>query len=187
MKSTSNILKTLIEKMKKIMWTLGLHAFSLILFFVFIDFIIGSFIFYNYVFLVEKTGPNATGNVLRFDEKNYQAVLKELQLREPTNEESLIDKSTFNQNNIEGELIIYVFSRILGPGASGDDVLQLQKILSEQGFLSETPNGNYDSATVSAVKNFQKANNIRQTGNVGLLTQAALNQILISNLTTENR
>ena len=74
----------------------------------------------------------------------------------------------------------YVFPRYLGYGDKGDDVLQLQEFLADKGFLSATPNGHYGLATESAVKGFQKAHGIRQTGNVGPSTKDALNQISAS-------
>lgn len=76
-----NILKTLTVKIKKALWILGLHAFSLILFLVLVDIILGGFIFYKYVFLTEKEEPKVTENIFKFDTKTYQDVLKELQTR----------------------------------------------------------------------------------------------------------
>ena len=91
MKSISDILKILTVKTKKILWILGLRAFLLILFLVFIDFIIGSFIFYKYVFLAEKEEPKITKNILKFDDKTYQEVLGELQTREQSSKGSSIE------------------------------------------------------------------------------------------------
>ncbi len=71
----------------------------------------------------------------------------------------------------------YVFPRYLGFGDKGDDVLQLQKLLKEKGFLKATPNGHYGPSTKLSVQTFQKAHNIRQTGNVGQATKDLLNQI----------
>lgn len=68
----------------------------------------------------------------------------------------------------------FTLSRYLGPGDTGQDVLQLQNALAKLGLLSATPNGNYGPATTSAVKVFQGQNGIRQTGNVGPATKAAL-------------
>jgi len=73
---------------------------------------------------------------------------------------------------------VYVFLRYLGYGDNGEDVLQLQKLLVKEGFLTATPNGHFGSATKLAVQKFQKAHSIKQTGNVGQLTKTALNQIL---------
>jgi len=74
----------------------------------------------------------------------------------------------------------YVFPRYLGYKDRGDDVLQLQKMLADDGFLSATPNGYYGAGTFAAVKKFQKAHGIKQTGNVGPSTKDALNQVLAS-------
>ena len=73
----------------------------------------------------------------------------------------------------------YVFPRYLGYKDKGADVLQLQKLLASEGFLSATPNGNYGPATIAAVKKFQKANGIKQTGDVGPSTKNALNKISV--------
>ena len=72
----------------------------------------------------------------------------------------------------------YVFSKNLASGAKGTEVLELQKLLVAKGFLTATPNGHYGPATIAAVKKFQKANGIRQLGNVGPATRAALNKIV---------
>lgn len=78
----------------------------------------------------------------------------------------------------------YAFLRYLGYGDKGDDVLQLQKFLLKQGFLTATPNGRYGPATVSAIKKFQKEHSIKQTGNVGPSTKDVLNQILSTSTAT---
>ena len=82
MKSISELIKTISSATSKIIWTLGLNAFLLILFLIFIDFILGGIIFYKYVFLVETAGPTAPKNILRFDDKAYQNVLIELRAKE---------------------------------------------------------------------------------------------------------
>jgi hypothetical protein len=82
MKFLSDISKALAEMTKKILWTLGLYAFLLILFLVFVDFILGGFIFYKYVFFAEKKEPKISGSILKFDDNAYQKVIGELQRRE---------------------------------------------------------------------------------------------------------
>ncbi|MBR3015876.1 MAG: peptidoglycan-binding protein [Clostridia bacterium] len=52
----------------------------------------------------------------------------------------------------------------LQSGDTGKDVSVLQDALRELGIYTQTTNGTYDAATVSAVKAFQKANSIRQDG-----------------------
>jgi len=78
----------------------------------------------------------------------------------------------------------YSFTKYLKSGDSSADVLQLQKILAEKGFLKATPNGHYGAATVAAVKSFQKAHKLNQLGVVGPATRDILNQILASFSTT---
>ena len=71
----------------------------------------------------------------------------------------------------------YAFAKKLSYGSTGSDVAQLQKVLSADGYLTGVTLGNfYGLATTKAVKQFQKANGIAQTGVVGPLTQAALNK-----------
>lgn len=104
MKNTPDTLKIFSEKIKKIIWALGLRAFSLILFFILIDLIFGGFIFYKYVFLAQKEEPKAAENILKFDKKSYQGVLSELQAREqaaePPPAESQPSPAEQPQNNL---------------------------------------------------------------------------------------
>jgi hypothetical protein len=85
MKSISEILKPMVAGAKRALWVLGLHAFTLILFLIFIDIVLGGFIFYNYVFLVEKENTTAVKKIIQFDTKTYQNVLLQLQAREQSN------------------------------------------------------------------------------------------------------
>lgn len=57
---------------------------------------------------------------------------------------------------------------------SGDNVAQLQEALIQLGYLSGTADGNYGTATVSAVKEFQKANGLTEDGTAGEETQKVL-------------
>lgn len=82
MKSIFAILKTFKVKVKKIFWVLGLHAFWLILLFVFIDLMFGSFIFYKYVFSAEGDEGSVTGTIIEFNERSYKNILEELHARE---------------------------------------------------------------------------------------------------------
>jgi hypothetical protein len=70
----------------------------------------------------------------------------------------------------------YVFTKALSSGSSGTEVLELQKRLKSEGYLTATPNGNYGPATVAAVKAYQKAKGLSQLGTVGPGTRAALNK-----------
>ncbi|MFA5080093.1 MAG: peptidoglycan-binding domain-containing protein [Candidatus Paceibacterota bacterium] len=70
----------------------------------------------------------------------------------------------------------FKFTKLLYVGIVGDEVLELQKRLSEEGYFMGLPTGTFGSLTQSAVMAYQKANGIRQTGNVGDATRAALNK-----------
>jgi len=77
------------------------------------------------------------------------------------------------------EAISYVFTKNLKYNDKGADVLELQKILVQLGYLTATPNGHYGSATITAVKKLQAAHKIRQLGNFGPATMALINQLKI--------
>jgi len=70
----------------------------------------------------------------------------------------------------------YKFTKILVYGASGDAVKELQKRFKADGFYSGVIDGKFLTSTVVAVKKYQKAKGIKQTGNLGVLTMAALNK-----------
>lgn len=69
----------------------------------------------------------------------------------------------------------YNFARPLSLGATGNDVIELQKLLQSRGFFSETPTGYYGPVTVAAVSRYQASKGLEQVGNVGPRTLAALN------------
>ena len=62
------------------------------------------------------------------------------------------------------------YSRTLKRGCKGDDVLELQQSLNQLAFSSLTLNGSYGSATVKAVKAFQKAQKLTVDGIAGTKT-----------------
>ena len=59
-------------------------------------------------------------------------------------------------------------------GSSGTEVRAIQKLLKEYGLFNEEITGYYGTATEKAVKRFQKANGISQTGIAGPQTLAAM-------------
>ncbi len=67
------------------------------------------------------------------------------------------------------------FNSDLRSGISGDDVRQLQTQLKAQGLFNGPITGTFGPLTLQAVKAFQLANKLPQTGFVGPLTRAALN------------
>ena len=63
---------------------------------------------------------------------------------------------------------------LLQEGDSGEAVTRLQTRLVELGYANGTPNGRYASATVSAVKLFQRAVGLEETGVATAALQALL-------------
>ncbi len=59
-------------------------------------------------------------------------------------------------------------------GSRGDKVVKLQERLKELGYYTGSADGVAGSATVSAIKAFQKKNGLKQTGNADADTQALL-------------
>ena len=64
----------------------------------------------------------------------------------------------------------------LGKGTKNDDVEELQKKLSDEGFFSVSATGFFGPITEKAVKEFQKAKGLPETGFVGPLTRNELNK-----------
>ena len=79
-------------KIKKIPWILGSYAFSIILILILLDLILGEFLLYKYVILVEIEKPKIVGNTLKFEYSAYQKVLEEWQTREQKFKESTAEK-----------------------------------------------------------------------------------------------
>ncbi|MDD4900975.1 MAG: peptidoglycan-binding domain-containing protein [Patescibacteria group bacterium] len=71
---------------------------------------------------------------------------------------------------------VYKFKNVLVYGSSGNEVKELQKKLVAAGLFTEAIDGKYLTSTVAAVKKYQQSKGIKQTGNVGVLTIAALNK-----------
>ncbi|MDB5237567.1 MAG: putative glucanase [Parcubacteria group bacterium] len=67
----------------------------------------------------------------------------------------------------------------LDPGDTGTEVVTLQTLLRDKGFLTAAPSGTFDSNTVSAVIALQAANHLETVGHVGPQTRALLNRLLL--------
>lgn len=81
----------------------------------------------------------------------------------------------------------YSFAKNLSRGSNGNDVMELQKILIAQGFMSVAANGNFGPATEAAVKAYQKAHGLEAVGAVGPQTRALLNQGATPTVSDEQR
>ena len=79
-------------------------------------------------------------------------------------------------NNASAGVAKYVFSASIKNGATGKEVTELQTRLKELGFYSSPVNGRFGPLTETAVKKFQKAKKLTQTGALGPATRNALNK-----------
>lgn len=82
MKSTSDIFKKYTCAVRETLWLLGLHAFSIVLLLILVAFVLGGLVFYKYAFLAQNEEPKTSQSILKFDEKVYQEVIGELQIKE---------------------------------------------------------------------------------------------------------
>lgn len=65
-------------------------------------------------------------------------------------------------------------------GSHGAQVITLQTVLIQQGYMTGAPTGYFGILTFKAVKQFQKAHNISPTGFVGALTRAVLSKMTVA-------
>lgn len=82
--------------------------------------------------------------------------------------------NTGTNNNNSGNK--YKFVILLAIGDSNSDVSELQERLKAEGYYTGSITGYYGNLTAAAVRSYQKAKGISQTGTLGPLTRAALNQ-----------
>ncbi|MGI6778591.1 MAG: peptidoglycan-binding domain-containing protein [Acetivibrionales bacterium] len=90
---------------------------------------------------------------------------------------SLIDKLLKRQEENSGRSITYS-SPVLKKGMSGDDVVQLQKMLKELGYFNEECTGYYGDVTVSSVRSLQRQYGYIQDGVAGNDTISLLQRLL---------
>lgn len=69
----------------------------------------------------------------------------------------------------------YKFYNPLKLGDENQEVMELQKRLVQDGYLTATPTGYYGNATVAAIKKFQSANGLAPLGNLGPGSREILN------------
>lgn len=77
------------------------------------------------------------------------------------------------------------FQNNLAYNSTGNDVVELQKFLISKGYLKiSAPTGWFGPLTTAAVKEYQASKGIIQTGYVGPLTREALNNEMVSPVST---
>lgn len=70
----------------------------------------------------------------------------------------------------------FLYDTDFGLGTTGQDVMELQTRLKDEGYFTVAPTGYFGSITRAAVMSYQSAHGIPSTGFVGPLTRAQLNQ-----------
>jgi len=78
MDTLTDIAKKILSKIKCFFWVLGLHAFGLILVVIFIEVLIGGFMFYRYVIVAQEHIPQVEGTIIQFNENAYNSLLSRL-------------------------------------------------------------------------------------------------------------
>ncbi|MBI3631461.1 MAG: hypothetical protein HY219_01165 [Candidatus Staskawiczbacteria bacterium] len=92
--SFKELLDIYMKKIKEIPWILGRHAFLCILLFILIDILIGGFLFYKYVLLIEAKEVENVFVPNKFQENIYRFVIEEQQKRNSILENfPLLDKN----------------------------------------------------------------------------------------------
>ena len=76
--------------------------------------------------------------------------------------------------------IVHIITKNLGYGSRGVQVIHLQTMLIERGYLRASATGYFGVLTFKAVRDFQKANYVPMTGFVGPCTRAAI--VAITNI-----
>ena len=93
----------------------------------------------------------------------------------PSNEFQSLSVEFVTLSSVGSTLLpVHIITRNMGYGSRGEDVMHLQTMLIERGYLRTVATGYFGKLTVRAVKDFQKANTIPPTGFVGSRTRAAL-------------
>lgn len=88
------LLDIYIRKIQKVLWILGKRAFLCILILILIDILIGGFLFYKYVFLIENKEIENISAPNKFQENIYISVVEEWQ-----NRGNILDNlSSFDEN-----------------------------------------------------------------------------------------
>jgi nitrate/TMAO reductase-like tetraheme cytochrome c subunit len=79
--------KNIIEK---IIWFLGKKAFVIVLLLVIIDVVIGTFVFYEFVFVAEKQEPKVVFT-LKFKDNDYKTVLSQWKQESQNSQQSGVE------------------------------------------------------------------------------------------------
>lgn len=124
--------------------------------------------------LLQYTVEESASALVLFPKGNKEWTKVEFEMYLVDNEGFTLDQKSFS---IGFKPVKYTFDQNLYFGMKNHDgVLALQQFLTEQKFYKGPITGNFLAMTLSAVKGFQKKNNIKDTGFVGQLTRLKLNK-----------
>lgn len=70
------------------------------------------------------------------------------------------------------------FTRTFVLGDTGEDVQNLQGVLAELGYYKDAVTGFFDSSTADALKQFQRAESLQESGNFDDVTKEAIQKLL---------
>lgn len=85
-------------------------------------------------------------------------------------------RSVLDVSNHTPSASSFLFTKLLEPGARGEEVRQLQTRLQREGYFNDEPTGYFGAITRAAVVAFQNARGIEPLGIVGPKTRASLNE-----------
>ena len=85
-------MKSIFNKLEILAIKLGSHAFLAVLVFILLTLILGDFLFYKYVILIEREEPKIVESNFKFEDNLYRKVLEEWRIKEQKLEKSLSEK-----------------------------------------------------------------------------------------------
>jgi len=74
--------KEKLASLKRILWLIGRHAFSVIIILILVDMLIGGYMFYKYIYSAEREKNSASKATFKFKEDAYQKILSQWQDRD---------------------------------------------------------------------------------------------------------
>ncbi|NLC31744.1 MAG: SH3 domain-containing protein [Clostridiales bacterium] len=120
-----------------------------------------------------KYGENTAQTVRDYQEKNKLPVNG---IADPVSQQRLFEGKPLNLAGRATQVrtLPAIPGLILRPGDRGDAVSDLQQLLKDKGYYKSTIDGVYGQGTENAVRDFQKANQLKVDGKVGQNTMQAL-------------
>lgn len=103
----------------------------------------------------------------------------ELDLIEIAKQKLLADHDIYNRNYSDAHNQVALFGQPRFR-QSGENIIELQRFLTERSYYSTTPDGQMNSRTLLALRKYQKSKNIRPTGVLDESTRSAMIDDMVS-------